>query len=266
VLRTKYSKKYIRDGTELKLFFLWGLFLITYNIFAQNDSTFYHIEKDGILAVEAEHYNSQVKVDKRKWYELSEEKDTTPKPDPDENHYSTASGSKYIEILPDTRATHDDPMNSYNFNGEPGQNAIISYKTYFNTPGKYYVWARCYSTGTEDNGVHVGINGTWPESGKRIQWCDGKNSWTWSNKQRTEVNHCGELYQLYLNVPEAGFHTISFSMREDGFELDKWIMTMDRNYSLVGHGPKGFSTIGVDTTKPPAHRNLKSKLINDHKE
>jgi hypothetical protein len=97
----------------------------------------------------------------------------------------------------------------------------------FNNPGKYYVWVRCYATGTEDNGIHVGLNGEWVESGRRMQWCRSQNKWTWDSKQRTKEEHCGIKKQIYLDIPSAGMHTISFSMREDGFEFDKWIMTKE---------------------------------------
>lgn len=250
---------------KYKMILLYGIFLIAHTVFAQNDSTIYHIELDGLLAVEAEYYHNQSKINTRQWYELSENSGLTPTPDHDVNHYRNASNGKYMEILPDTRVTHDDPLNSTNFSGEPGYHAIISYQVYFNTPGKYYVWARCFSTGTEDNGVHVGINGSWPSSGKRIQWCDGKNKWTWSNKQRTSSNHCGVPYQIYLNVPEPGFHTISFSMREDGFELDKWVMAKDRDFKPRHFGPPDYFAIGVDTTQPPAPVNFKANLLNEHK-
>jgi hypothetical protein len=99
---------------------------------------------------------------------------------------------------------------------------------YFHTPGRYYVWVRAYSTGSEDNGLHVGLNGTWPASGQRLQWCEGKNSWRWESKQRTQKQHCGEPHKIYLDIEEPGVHVVSFSMREDGFEFDKWFATTDR--------------------------------------
>lgn len=103
--------------------------------------------------------------------------------------------------------------------------AILHYRIYINNPGRYYVWVRAYSTGTEDNGIHVGINGEWPESGQRLQWCEGKNDWTWESKQRTQEQHCGVPELIYLDIPEAGLHDIQFSMREDGFEFDKFVLT-----------------------------------------
>ena len=158
--------------------------------------------------------------------------------DPDEPHTATASGGKYLECLPDTRTTHDDKLTAgENFSNTAGEMAILHYKVYINNPGKYYVWVRAYSTGTEDNGIHVGFDGQWPASGQRLQWCEGKNEWTWDSKQRTKEVHCGEPELIYLEIEKAGLHDIQFSMREDGFEFDKFVMT--KSYEKPeGIGPK----------------------------
>ncbi len=109
--------------------------------------------------------------------------------------------------------------------------------------------ARAFSSGTEDNGLHVGIDGTWPESGRRMQWCEGKNSWRWESKQRTAEEHCGEAYRIFLDVPNPGIHEIQFSMREDGFELDRWLMTRNRDFVRPdGIGPE----VHVHSGKVPA--------------
>ena len=95
-----------------------------------------------------------------------------------------ASGGAYLEVLPDTRRTHGDKLiNGQNFINEPGKMAVLSYKVHFSNPGRYYVWARTHSTGTEDNGLHVGLDGTWPESGQRMQWT-AKRTWYWDSKQK----------------------------------------------------------------------------------
>ena len=193
------------------------------SVFAQSSCVFE--EKNGIVAFEAEDYASQEKTDKREWFIIGGG-DTTPTPDPDGSHAASASGGKYLEILPDTRVTHSDKLISgTNFSNTPGSMAILKYKVFFNNPDKYFVWVRLYSTGSEDNGVHVGIDGTWPTSGERMQWCQGKNQWTWESKQRTDANHCGEEQKIFLDVPTAGEHTIMFSMREDGVEIDKIILS-----------------------------------------
>lgn len=179
-------------------------------------------EKDGFLEVEAEAY--QYKSNNgtvRDWYIKTV----------DNNPIGLASNNSYIQALPDTRITHDDPLiHGENFFPIPGVGGIVSYKVKINTPGKYYVWVSAYSSGTEDNGLHVGVNDEWPESGARVQWCEGKDNWTWSSAQRMPDNHCGTPQNIYLDFNEAGEYIISFSMREDGVKIDRFILTNSRNF------------------------------------
>jgi hypothetical protein len=189
-------------------------------------------ERNGLVAVEAEHFFAQEKTGKRQWYLVNEKNAPSVAPDSDASHAAKASGNAYLEALPDTRRTHDDKLiHGENFSNVPGEMAVLHYRVYFHTPGRYYVWARAYSTGAEDNSIHVGLDGVWPESGARMQWCEGKNTWRWESKQRTAQNHCGEPGRIYLDIATPGLHTISFSMREDGFEFDQWRMTMDANFA-----------------------------------
>jgi hypothetical protein len=196
-------------------------------------------EKDGIVAVEAEYFFKQTKNEVRAWYHTSAQTKPQVGRDNDEPHFATAANGAYLEILPDTRTTHDDKLiHSENFSNTPGELAILHYKVKINAPGRYYVWVRAYSTGTEDNGIHVGLNGIWPETGARMQWCEGKKSWRWESKQRTEEVHCGEPYLIYLDFEKAGIHEITFSMREDGFEFDRFLLTNKKMYVPEGEGPE----------------------------
>lgn len=182
-------------------------------------------EKDGFLCVEAESFVNQINDKVRKWYVIT--KDQFPAIAED-NLCNDASGNAYIQVLPDTRKTHQDKLiKDENFCNTAGKMAVISYLVKFSTPGKYYVWVRSKSTGSEDNGVHVGLDGKWPESGQRMQWCEGKNEWIWASKQRTLDIHCGVKKMIFLNVKNTGLHTIMFSMREDGFSMDQWGMSLD---------------------------------------
>jgi len=223
------------------LMMVFGVFVLAGVLVAADDSETDDVvfeEVDGLVAVEAEHFVSQEKDDVRKWYLTTRDETPDVEPDGDGNHAETASGEAYLEILPDTRRTHDDKLKSdENICHTPGKMAVLTYKVYFNTPGKYYVWVRAFSTGGEDNGIHVGLDGEWPKSGERMQWCKGKKQWTWESKQRTKKNHCGEPYKIYLDVKAKGEHTIHFSMREDGFEFDKWLLTTDKDYRPKGAGP-----------------------------
>jgi len=173
-------------------------------------------EKDGCVEMEAENFANQTKDEPRKWYLQTND---------------SASGKKYLMILPDTRKTHGDSLyNGINFSNKAGEMAVLSYHINFATTGRYYVWVRAMSTGSEDNSVHVGVDGNWPETGLRMQWCAGKNKWWWESKQRTQKEHCGVPYQIYLDIDKPGLHTIQFSMREDGFRMDKFLLTLNRDF------------------------------------
>lgn len=198
-------------------------------------------EDNGLVAVEAEHFFEQTRSDTRAFHLTTADQSPPVQPDGDAAHVAGASGGAYLEILPDTRRDHSDPLvRGENFSPQPGKLAILKYKVHFKTTGRYYVWARAYSTGSEDNGLHVGVDGTWPETGQRMQWCQGKRTWRWESKQRTEQEHCGEPHKIYLDIQTPGEHVIQFSMREDGFEFDKWFMTTRRDFKRP------------DDTGPPA--------------
>lgn len=194
-------------------------------------------EADGIVAVEAEHFYKQTHTDKRAWHITTSQAISDVKPDADPEHVAGASGGAYLEILPDTRATHDVKLvEGENFTDKPGVMAILHYKVDIKTPGRYYVWVRSFSTGSEDNGVHVGLNGVWPESGQRWQTVQ-KQAWAWDCKQRTEEVHVGVPMQLFLDIEKAGENEIMFSLREDGFEMDKFVLVSDKGYRPEGQGP-----------------------------
>jgi hypothetical protein len=196
------------------------------------DSNVVFEEINGLVVVEAEHFYKQTLDEVRQWHITAPGSYPSVLPDHDPVHLEGTSNNAYIELLPDTRVDHGDKLiHGENFSNVPGKLAIIHYKVHFNTPGRYYVWVKAYSTGTEDNGLHVGLNDEWPDSGQRMQWCEGKHTWRWESKQRTPQQHCGVPHLIYLDIDKSGVHEIQFSMREDGFEMDKWLMTTDMNFN-----------------------------------
>lgn len=228
-------------------------------------------EKEGIVAVEAEYFYKQSLTEIRQWYRTSRDETPDVPRDDDAPHCYGASNNAYLEILPDERVTHSDKLiHGENFSDDPGVLAVIHYRVKFNTPGRYYVWARAMSTGGEDNGLHVGLNGAWPEHGQRMQWCDGRGHWTWGSKQRTSEVHCGVPHEIYLEIKEAGVHDIRFSMREDGFEFDKFILTTDRDYVPIEEGPgmlvfqgslpAPFPKVAPPAPQPSYFRNIAASL------
>ncbi|MFK8110547.1 MAG: DUF5060 domain-containing protein, partial [Rubripirellula sp.] len=215
-----------------------------------------------MLAVEAEHFFQQAETEQRQFYLVTADSTPLVEPDGDPPHVGGASGGAYLEILPDTRRTHADKLiTGVNFSPQAGKMAVLSYKIHVKNSGRYYFWVRAHSTGGEDNGLHVGIDGTWPDSGQRLQWCEGKRTWRWESKQRTEKTHCGEAHKIFIDIDE-GPHTIHFSMREDGFEFDKWLMTRNREFARpddagpathvqAGQAPKPYRLVAAPA-QPPA--------------
>jgi hypothetical protein len=196
-----------------------------------------HIEKGGQVVVEAENFSSSTadSIGGRTWVpQLGMQ--SGPGPDPDGFHEGS-SGAGYLELLPDTRVTERESLGGGAFYDESTDGASLSYEIEFETPGIYYVWGRAYSTGTEDNGLHVGVDNQIFESGFKMQWC-GAGRWSWSNAKRdTGGSSCGVNGTITINVPSAGRHIVMVFQREDGMELDRFILTTDPNFTPDGAGP-----------------------------
>ncbi len=189
-----------------------------------------HKQYGGIVVIEAEDFDAVDRQNHRRWYLTT--KDHTPdvKPDPDPSHAQGACGRGYLELLPDTRVTHSDPLvNGVSFTNFGGQCSVLYYPVVFTEAGRYYVWVRMNCTGSEDNGLHVGIDGKWPESGARLQFTGRHGKWQWDSRQRTKKVHTGVLGRIWLDIEKPGLHTIMFSMREDGFEFDRFLLTKEKN-------------------------------------
>ncbi len=194
-------------------------------------------EANGVIAIEAEHFFKQTLTEKRAWHITSPKHTPGAKPDADPAHVAGASGGAYVEALPDTRATHDDQLiKGENFTDTPGELAVLHYKIHVARPGRYFVWARSFSTGTEDNGFHIGLDGAWPASGQRWQTTQ-KNKWAWDCRQRTPQVHTGVPMQLWLDIEKPGAHEVVVAMREDGFELDKLVLARSAEFKPEGQGP-----------------------------
>ncbi len=174
------------------------------------------------IRIEAEDFTTR----NERWVLTSPDNTPNFQDDPDAPHNNSASGKANLELLPDTRVTHSDPISGGlegSFWGNPGPGPSIDYVVNIPQAGRYLVYVKAYSTGSEDNGLHVGINGSTPDSGKRIQTC-AKNKWIWTSAQRTNEEHCGVPKQIWLDVPVAGSNKITFYAREDGFELDQFLL------------------------------------------
>ncbi len=206
-----------------------------------------HLESGGLVVVEAEHFTDsyadyvtvlgqKVEANNRHWY-IQAGSQVGPTPDPD-GYHGGGSGDAYVECLPDTRVTHADPLGPGSLYNSAEGGSYLEYEVDFETTGTYYVWVRAYSSGTEDNGIHVGLDGDKPSSGAKVQVC-GQNAWKWSNAQRDSGGTaCGVNGTITVQVTTPGVHVVSLHQREDGFELDRFLMTTDPSYVPGGAGPR----------------------------
>jgi len=194
------------------------------------------------IGVEAEAFDTQ---DER-WV-VTDANTPAIEQDPDGNHSDTSSGGVYLELLPDIRVTHADPMSPPTaFWGQAGTGPELSYTVTFPEAGRYYVHGRAFSTGTEDNGLHIGLNNQWPVSGRKMQFCTAaKRAWTWRSSQRDAGGNgsCGVEKTIWLDIPSAGVHTINISAREDGFELDRFALIKDKSGNTRVCSPKNVNEV-----------------------
>ncbi len=166
--------------------------------------------------------------------------------DPDGNHSSSASGGKYLEVLPDYRVTHEDEFHPDGSLWNAFQGPELTFNSIdFPEAGRYYVHLRSYSTGSEDNGAHIGIAGDFPPQARRMQWCGGKHQWTWSSAQRDSGGNgsCGREKTVYIDVPTPGSHEINIQAREDGFEVDRIVFIKDISGNTKVCSPTGAAQI-----------------------
>lgn len=189
--------------------------------------------------------------------------------DPDGNHSDSASGGQYLEVLPDYRVTHEDAFHPDGSLWNAFQGPELTYSSIdFPEAGRYYVHLRAYSTGSEDNGAHIGLAGDFPPQARRMQWCGGKHKWTWSSAQRDSGGNgsCGLEKTVYIDIPNPGSHEINIQAREDGFELDRVVFIKDLSGNTRVCSPNGATQIScVDGSIESADEliNLRVRLESD---
>ncbi len=91
----------------------------------------------------------------------------------------------------------------------------------------YYVWLRGIGKSSNDDSAHVGLNYRADKRAARIS--NFFSSMDWSNTTMS-----GARARIY--VPSAGTHVLNVWMREDGFILDKILLTTDASRVPDGSG------------------------------
>jgi hypothetical protein len=133
----------------------------------------------------------------------------------------------------------------------------MEYPVYFSIPGRYYVWVRGWGPDSADDTIHAGLDGQVPAAADRIGGFD--DSWGWSRRTRDGVD-------AYLDINETGFHLFNLFMSEDGFKVDKVILTTDDAFTPSGTGPaESFCCEPLPPPPtpglPPGHRDCSQVLL-----
>jgi PKD repeat protein len=165
-------------------------------------------EQSGQVVMEAEHFAESVNRNSQSWIKRT---DT-----------AGSVGTGFMRAEPDSGATTDDT-------NYPTTRPELRYRVQISTPGTYYVWLRGYATDDSNNSVHVGLNGQAVASADKIS-TSTFNSWTWIQSTRD-----GPV--ATVNISSAGLYTINLWMREDGFRVDRVLLTTNSSLTPSGNGP-----------------------------
>ena len=111
-----------------------------------------------------------------------------------------------------------------------GASPNLRYQVKFSQAGIYYVWVRGAasgsSVGTSDS-VHVGLNGESVGTADSIAGFGSTFGW------RRDVFNGGHAT---LEIPSPGLYAVDLWAREDGFLVDKIILTTNPGYTPEGEG------------------------------
>jgi hypothetical protein len=123
----------------------------------------------------------------------------------------------------------------------------LSYTIRFTTPGRYHVWLRGYAAETESDAVYVALD----NQPAQLMTGFSKMKWAWWNKNQAGV-------PVTIEIPEAetGLHTFKIWLAEDGFRLDRILLTLDDDYIPTGSGPGNDD--GQANLLPPASSGFES--------
>ncbi len=127
------------------------------------------------------------------------------------------------------RALPDDGDN--NNTGYEANSPRLDFQVNFTTTGTHFVWVHAYSENGSSDSIHSGLDGTGPASADRIQ-TPIDDAWVWTNDTMDGA-------PATINVTSTGVHTFNLWMREDGFRVDKVILTTNAGFTPTGNGPPG---------------------------
>jgi hypothetical protein len=189
------------------------------------------VESGGLVVMEAEHFHTTAARANHAWTSAND---------------ANASGGALVTVTPNNNTN----INTGYTTGSPE----LGFKVKFTTTGTYHVWLRGSGATADDDSAHAGINGTGPASADRIS--SFNSSLTWSKSTMD-----GPVATIVVSTP--GVHTINIWMREDGFRLDKIVLTTNANATYSGAGPAESPKDGGGSCTSNANCNDNNPCTND---
>jgi hypothetical protein len=163
---------------------------------------------DGLVSVEAEHFDNNVAQGGDQWVQVGP---------------TGAFTGVGMQAQPNddtgTRKT-----------GYATRSPRLDYQILFSRTGIHYVWIRGYGATGNDDSVHAGLNGEEIATSTSDNMSGWQGIYAWS---RNSMDGAPST----LDVPSSGQHTLNIWMREDGFIIDKIVLTSNPDYTPTGDGP-----------------------------
>lgn len=130
----------------------------------------------------------------------------------------TGSGFGVMEALPNSG------VNTGNAQTGPW----LDYNAYFPVAGTYYSWLRGIAPSGSDDSAFIGLDGV---ASRGISgFPTAPAGYGWGSTTASALTN-----QVVVTTP--GFHVINIWMREDGFALDKLVLSTNPSYNPTGVGP-----------------------------
>jgi hypothetical protein len=126
-----------------------------------------------------------------------------------QTHQSGYVGSSYLRTLPDSGAL-----------ANPGDEGIpeVTFPVYITTPTIYRVWARGLAPDAAGDSLHITLENSSADTATNMTGFTN-SGWSWASETLAAS-------EAILPLTASGLYTLTVSMREDGFRLDRlWLIS-----------------------------------------
>jgi len=196
---------------------------------------------DGLVSVEAEHYDNKVEVGANTWSLV-----TTATGFTDADGFS---GGQAMQSMPSTAAGGKTVKTGYAANSPH-----LDFQINFVKTGVHYVWILGFGIDGNGDSAHAGLDG------KEVATCDNMSGWQAAhNWSRNTMDNAPATFE----ITEPGVHTLNIYMREDGMVFDKIVLTTSDAYTPTGQGPAESPRGIPDYATGPVPANLATDVLRE---